>query len=71
MSPDIVKGVAALEKMTVGKLHDRYVEVFGETVRSRHRSYLIRRIAWRFKPTPGAGCQTQIARSLLPTGRLV
>lgn len=47
MSLNIAKEVAALEQMTVGQLHDRYVEVFGEPVRSRHRQYLIRRIAKR------------------------
>jgi hypothetical protein len=61
MSLNITKEVAALEQMTVGELHDRYVEVFGEAVRSRHRRYLIRRFTvsrsrkrtrwcgWRFR----------------------
>lgn len=46
---DIIKEVAAFERMTVGELQDRYVEVLGEPVRSRHRRYLVRRIAWRLQ----------------------
>jgi hypothetical protein len=41
--------------MSVGQLHDRYVEVFGEPVRSRHRQYLIRRIAWRLQANAEGG----------------
>ena len=55
MSLNIVKEVAALEQMTVGQLQDRYVEVFGELVRSRHRQYLIRRIAWRMQVNAEGG----------------
>jgi hypothetical protein len=41
--------VAALQQMTVGELHERYAEVFGEPARSRHKQYLVRRIAWRLQ----------------------
>ncbi len=40
MSLNIVKEVAVLEQMTVGRLHDRYVEVFGEPVPSRPLTFL-------------------------------
>jgi len=46
---NIEKEVAALQKMTTGELRDRYAEVFGEVPRSRHKQYLIRRIAWRLQ----------------------
>lgn len=49
MSPNIEKELAVLERMTVGQLQERYVEVFGEPVRSRHRQYLIRRLGWRLQ----------------------
>ncbi len=55
MSLNIAKEIAALEPMSVGQLHDRYVEVFGEPVRSRHRQYLIRRIAWRLQANAEGG----------------
>ncbi|MCK6486252.1 MAG: DUF2924 domain-containing protein [Phycisphaerae bacterium] len=55
MSLNIAKEVAALEQMTVGQLQDRYAETFGEPVRSRHRQYLIRRIAWRLQANAEGG----------------
>jgi hypothetical protein len=55
MSLNMAKEVAALEQMTVGQLQDRYAEVFGEPVRSRHRQYLIRRIAWRLQANHEGG----------------
>lgn len=44
---NITNEVITLRRMSVGQLHDRCAEVFGEAVRSRHKQYLIRRIAWR------------------------
>jgi len=46
---DIEKELVAMEQLTAGQLADRYAEVFGEPTHSRHRSYLIRKIAWRLQ----------------------
>ena len=62
MSLNIEKEVATLEQMTVGQLHDRYVEVFGERVRSRHKQYLIRRIAWRLQANAEGGLSERALR---------
>lgn len=62
MSLNMTKAVAALEQMTVGQLHDRYVELFGESVRSRHRHYLIRRIAWRLQANAEGGLSERARR---------
>ena len=62
MSLNIAKEVAALEQMAVGRLQDRYVEVFGEPVRSRHRQYLIRRIAWRLQANAEGGLTERALR---------
>ncbi len=35
--------------MTVAELREKYAEVMGEETRSRHKDYLIRRIAWRLQ----------------------
>jgi len=43
------KEVARLRRMTVAELRERYAEVFGEETRSRHKDYLVRRIAWRLQ----------------------
>jgi hypothetical protein len=46
---NIAHEVAILERMTAGQLQERYAELFGERPRSRHRRWLIRRIAWRIQ----------------------
>ena len=39
--------VAALGRMTVGQLREKYLDVFGEPSRSGNRDFLFKRIAWR------------------------
>ena len=41
--------VAAMENMTAGELVERYAALTGQPVRTRHREYLIRKIAWRLQ----------------------
>jgi hypothetical protein len=41
--------LAALEKMTTGELVERYAALTGQPVRTRHKAYLIRKIAWRLQ----------------------
>ena len=47
MTLNIAKQVAAMERMTVDQLRAKYADVFGESPRSRHKAYLIKRIIWR------------------------
>jgi hypothetical protein len=49
MKIDIENEVDALRAMTTGQLRERYAELFGEAARTRHKAYLIRRIAWRLQ----------------------
>ena len=46
---DIATEMAALDRMTTGDLADRYAELHGQPCRTRHRAYLIRKIAWRLQ----------------------
>lgn len=46
---DIEAEVATLQQMTVNQLSKRYEELFNEPCRSRHKRYLVRRIAWRMQ----------------------
>lgn len=46
---DINAEVAAMQRLTAGQLQEKYAEVCGEPARSRHRVWLIRRIAWRLQ----------------------
>ena len=50
VDPNKVKEeIEGLRHLTVGKLKDRYCEVFGEESRSNHKQFLFRRIAWRIQ----------------------
>ncbi len=49
MALSIGKETAALKRMTVANLRQRYAEVFGENTTSRHKQFLIRRILWRLQ----------------------
>ena len=55
MSLNIKKEVAALKRMTVGQLQDKYVDVYGETTNGRHKQWLIKRIAWRMQANEYGG----------------
>ena len=46
---DIAAEFAALEQMSTGDLAGRYAELHGQPCRTRHRAYLIRKIAWRLQ----------------------
>lgn len=46
---NIAREVTLMEEMTVNQLRTKYAEVFGEQCRSRHKQWLIKRIAWRMQ----------------------
>lgn len=46
---NIDKEVAAMERMTVDQLREKFAEVFGEATNGRHKQWLIKRIAWRMQ----------------------
>jgi hypothetical protein len=41
--------LAALKRLSVTQLQARHAELFGETTTARHRTWLIRRLAWRIQ----------------------
>lgn len=45
----VEKEVAALRRMTVGELRQRYQAAFGDSTRSQHKQWLIKRIAWKLQ----------------------
>jgi hypothetical protein len=49
MKIDFDREFAALGGMSTRQLCERYAELFGEPVRTRHKTYLIRKIAWRLQ----------------------
>ena len=49
MPGDIAKEIDALQQMTTSELAERYQQLHGQSVRTRHRAYLIRKVAWRIQ----------------------
>ncbi len=49
MHLNVGKEVAALQRMTVKELRERYAEVFGEETLAQTRAWLVKRIAWRLQ----------------------
>jgi hypothetical protein len=52
---DMAAQIAALERMTTGELATRYAEIFGETTRSRNKSYLKKKVAYRIQEIAEGG----------------
>ncbi len=55
MNETVAAEIAWLETMSVNQLARRYEELIGEECRSRHKRYLIRRIAWRLQANAEGG----------------
>ena len=49
MQLNIVNEVAALQRLTVGQLRQRFAELFGETTKASNRTWLVKRILWRLQ----------------------
>ncbi len=62
--PSIPTQIARLQGMTVGHLRDEYERVFGEEPRSRNRTWLWRRIAWRIQELEYGGLSERAKRRL-------
>jgi hypothetical protein len=52
---DTAHELAALDKMAVDELAEKYREVFGEPPRTRNKQYLRKRIAWRIQERAEGG----------------
>jgi hypothetical protein len=46
---NLVQEVAALERLSVGQLRQRFAELFGEATLAGNRTWLLKRIAWRLQ----------------------
>jgi len=49
MPTTIESEIDALHRMTTSELAERYAKMHGHASRTRHRKYLIRKIAWRIQ----------------------
>ena len=62
MQMDIEREVAALRRMTTAQLHEQYAQAFGEESRSSHKTYLVRKIAWRLQAKAEGDLSTRARR---------
>ena len=62
MALNVSKEIAALKRMTVPDLRLRFAEVFGESTKSRHKDFLIRRIIWRLQAKEEGGLSERARR---------
>jgi hypothetical protein len=59
---DVAQQLTALQQMTTGELCERYRELFGQPVRTRHKTYLLRKIAWRVQELAEGGLSERARR---------
>jgi hypothetical protein len=46
---NVTREVAALQRLGVKALRERYAEVFGETTNAKNKAWLVKRVAWRLQ----------------------
>lgn len=62
MQTSTYKEIQKLSRMTVGELREKYLGVFGEETRSRHKKFLRKRIAWRIQALAEGGLSDRAKR---------
>lgn len=62
MELNVTREVAALKRMTVAELRERYAEVFGEPTTCRHKAHLWKRIIWRMQANAEGGLPERARR---------
>lgn len=59
---DIDREIEMLRSLSVPKLKERFLEVYGEPSRSNHKEHLVRRIAWRIQAMKDGGITDRARR---------
>ncbi len=49
MSLNVERELAKLQRMTVGELQQKFIEVCGEEPRSRNKRWLVKRLIWKLQ----------------------
>jgi len=62
MDADIGSKVAALRRMTVKELQNRYVELFGEATNANNKAWLVKRLGWRLQALAEGGLSERARR---------
>jgi hypothetical protein len=53
MTVNVAREAAALQRLTVPQLRERYAEVYHETTNAGNRAWLVKRILWRLQALAG------------------
>src|SRR5579872_3688989 len=59
---NVAKEVAALQRLIIGALHQRYAEAFGEQTTTKNRPWLVKRPAWRLQSLAGGDLSERTRR---------
>jgi hypothetical protein len=62
MDLNVGREVAALQRMTVKQLKQKYAEVFGEDTNGNNKAWLVKRIAWRMQARAEGGLSDRARR---------
>ena len=65
MDASLSRQIEELRNLTLSQLMIKYVELFGEPSRSRHRQQVVRRIAWRLQVLAEGGLSERARRRAL------
>lgn len=58
----IDSAIISMHAMSIDRLRNKYVETFGESTSSRHKAWLIKRIAWRLQANSEGGLTERARR---------
>jgi hypothetical protein len=61
----LIRDIRALQRMTVGELRVEWERLYGEPTRSRNRTYLWRRLAWRIQEIEYGGLRDSAKARIL------
>ncbi len=59
---NLERTIAALGRLTVGQLREKYLEAFGEPTKSGNKQFLFKRIAWRIQSQAEGGLSERARR---------
>ena len=65
METNVGREVAALLRMTVKQLWQKYAEVFGEETNGHNKAWLVKRIAWRMQARAEGGLSDRARKRAL------
>ena len=69
MELNLLNEVAALQRLSIAQLRQRFAELFGEATAVGNRTWLLKRIAWRMQALPEGDLSKRARRRAAPLAR--